>query len=97
MQTFTSVAWSGLASYLRTASNALADIDRDVQGIRYRLEYQSGASDRDRVRRVDVLALESRFARFVDIVPVGVFSQLALRSLCEARSSGDVLFDGEHV
>jgi ATP-dependent helicase HrpA len=49
----------------------LPDIERYVQGIRYRLENLAGAADRDRVRMVDVLALETRFAAFVDIVPVG--------------------------
>ena len=49
----------------------LADVERYVRGIRYRLEHLGGAVDRDRVRMGEVLPLEARFAAFVDRMPPG--------------------------
>jgi ATP-dependent helicase HrpA len=46
----------------------LADVERYVRGIRYRLEHLAGGADRDRSRMVDVLAVERRYANFVDHV-----------------------------
>ena len=49
----------------------LADVERYVRGIRYRLEHLGGAVDRDRVRMGEVLPLEARFAGFIDRMPPG--------------------------
>ncbi len=49
----------------------LADIERYVRGISYRLEHLAGHGQRDLVRISDVVPLENRFASFVDRVPAG--------------------------
>lgn len=49
----------------------LADIERYVRGIRYRLEHLAGNGQRDLARISDVVPLENRFAAFVDRVPAG--------------------------
>ncbi len=49
----------------------LADIERYVRGIRYRLEHLAGNGQRDLVRISEVVPLENRFATFVDRVPAG--------------------------
>ena len=46
----------------------LDDVERYVRGIRYRLEHLAGGADRDRSRMIDVLAVERRYANFVDHV-----------------------------
>lgn len=49
----------------------LADIERYVRGISYRLEHLAGHAQRDLVRISEVVPLENRFATFVDRVPTG--------------------------
>jgi ATP-dependent helicase HrpA len=49
----------------------LADVERYVRGIRYRLEHLGGGVERDVIRMGEVLPLEATFAGFVDRVPPG--------------------------
>ncbi|MGB3735449.1 MAG: ATP-dependent RNA helicase HrpA [Ilumatobacter sp.] len=49
----------------------LADIERYVRGIRYRLEHLAGNGQRDLVRIAEIVPLENRFATYVDRVPTG--------------------------
>ena len=44
----------------------LADVERYVRGIAYRLDHLAGATERDQARMQEVLPLERRFAAFVD-------------------------------
>jgi ATP-dependent helicase HrpA len=59
----------------------LADVERYVRAIAYRLQHLAGAADRDRARMDEVLPLEQRFAAFVDRLPPGD----ATREIAEVR------------
>ncbi|MEP1126020.1 MAG: ATP-dependent RNA helicase HrpA [Ilumatobacter sp.] len=63
----------------------LADIERYVRGIRYRLEHLAGNGQRDLSRISEVVPLENRFAAFVDRVPAGEMTSdaAAIRWLLE--------------
>lgn len=52
----------------------LADIERYVRGIRYRLEHLAGNGQRDLARIAEIVPLENRFSSFVDQVPVSQMS-----------------------
>src|SRR6056297_760695 len=52
----------------------LADIERYVRGIGYRLDHLAGAHVRDRRRLAEILPLEQRYAQAVDSAPPGGLS-----------------------
>jgi ATP-dependent helicase HrpA len=59
---------------LASGIDRLADIERYVRAIRYRLEHLPGAHERDQRRMEEVVPLEERYARIVDSTGPGRLS-----------------------
>ncbi len=76
----------------------LADIERYVRGIRYRLEHLAGNGQRDLVRIAEIVPLENRFATYVDRVPTGQMTAEAAetRWLLEELARPDVRSTDRH-